>query len=223
MSTTQIRHEQALKSRGENAPEKQKQLATNLQEVLGDRINVLPPAAWAYGLSVELSQKIVNAPGEVAKLFLSLRDDPRFLFNMLVDVTAVDWLDRRELRFEVVYQLLSLTHHHRLCLKAQLTEDAPEIDSARHCWASGNFMEREVWDMYGITFRGHGDLRRILLYDEFVGHPLRKDYPLRGKQPRLELRVPELRNTAADLNRPVLGGPGSYSSGLVSLPKSRAN
>ena len=123
---------------------------------------------------------------------------------MLIDITAVDYLDSREPRFDVVYQLLSLTHHHRLCLKISADEAKPEVESIRSLWEGANFLEREVWDMYGITFRGHGDLRRILMYDEFVGHPLRKDYPLRAKQPRVQMRIPELRNTSPDMEREVL-------------------
>jgi NADH:ubiquinone oxidoreductase subunit C len=65
-------------------------------------------------------------------------------------------------------------------------------------------MEREAWDMYGVTFKGHPDQRRILMYDEFEGHPLRKDYPVQGKQPRIPLRSPEVRNTAVDMARPNL-------------------
>ncbi|MCB0345182.1 MAG: NADH-quinone oxidoreductase subunit C, partial [Bdellovibrionales bacterium] len=139
------------------------------------------------------------------------RDAPKLAYNMLIEVTAVDWLDKREPRFDVVYQLLSLEHLHRLCIRIEVDEDKPEVDSVVSLWPTANFLEREVWDMYGISFAGHGDLRRILMYDEFVGHPLRKDYPLRGKQPRVPLRIPELRNTAPDMVR----------SELVSLPSRR--
>lgn len=184
-------------------PEVQRKLTENLREIFGERISFVRPHAWRdFGLTIETSS---TANLEV---FRVLRDDPRFLFNMLIDVTAVDWLDQQERRFDVVYQLLSLTHHHRLCVKISVSEEQPEVDSVRPLWNAANFLEREVWDMYGIKFRGHGDLRRILMYDEFVGHPLRKDYPLRGKQPRVPLRIPELRNTSADM----------FREELVSLP-----
>ncbi len=134
----------------------------------------------------------------------TLKTDSQISLDMLIDVTCVDWLDKKENRFEMVYNFLSLTNNTRLCLKVALSEDKPEIPSLVSLWNSANFLEREVFDMYGIKFGGHPDLRRILMYDEFVGHPLRKDYPLKGKQPRVELRVPELHNSSADLHRETL-------------------
>jgi NADH-quinone oxidoreductase subunit C len=101
---------------------------------------------------------------------------------MLVDLTAVDYLGETP-RFEVVYHLLSLKHNHRVRIKARVLESAPEIDTVISVWPAAGWMEREVWDLYGIRFRGHPDLRRILLYEEFEGHPLRKDYPKEKRQP----------------------------------------
>ncbi len=134
----------------------------------------------------------------------ALKSDPSIELNMLIDVTCVDWLDSKDSRFEMVYNFMSLKHNTRLCLKAYLSEDKPEIASLVSLWNSANFLEREVFDMYGIIFTGHPDLRRILMYEEFVGYPLRKDYPLKGKQPRVELRVPELHNSSEDLHRESL-------------------
>ncbi len=111
-----------------------------------------------------------------------LRDDPDTAFDMLTDLTAVDYLGEA-LRFEVVYHLYSVSKNHRLRVKARIAESACEIDSLCALWPSANWMEREVWDLYGIRFRGHPDLRRILLYEEFQGHPLRKDYPKERRQP----------------------------------------
>lgn len=186
-------------------PERQQQLRLRLQERLKDQLVEIPPLAGEYGLAF-------GAPSKGSReLFKVLRDDPKLAFNMLSDVTAVDWLDRREPRFDVVYQLVSITYQHRLCIKIQLPEENPEVDSVVSLWASASFLEREVFDMFGIKFAGHPDLRRILLYEEFVGFPLRKDYPLRGKQPRLELRIPELRNTSDDMHR----------GELVALPSKR--
>jgi NADH-quinone oxidoreductase subunit C len=106
--------------------------------------------------------------------------------NFLVDLTAVDYLGR-DPRFEVVYHLRSFSTGERLRVKAPLTEpddgSYPVIDSVVALWAGANWFEREVWDLYGIKFRGHPDLRRILMYEEFVGHPLRKDYPKERRQP----------------------------------------
>jgi NADH-quinone oxidoreductase subunit C len=115
------------------------------------------------------------------------RDDPGLRFDMLMDLTAVDWLrypGREEgARFEVVYHLYSVAENHRVRVKVPVDEDAPVVASATGLWASANWFEREVWDMFGIRFEGHPDLRRLLMYEEFVGHPLRKDYVINRRQP----------------------------------------
>ena len=103
-------------------------------------------------------------------------------FEMLTDLTAVDYLGE-EPRFEMVYHLYSVARNERLRVKARVAETAAEIDTLVGLWPSADWMEREVWDLYGIRFRGHPDLRRILLYDEFEGHPLRKDYAKEHRQP----------------------------------------
>jgi NADH-quinone oxidoreductase subunit C len=105
--------------------------------------------------------------------------------DMLTDLTVVDYLGQTP-RFEVVYHLYSVTHRHRLRVKvpvADATESECWVDSATGLWQSANWAEREAWDLYGVRFRGHPDLRRILMYDEFKGHPLRKDYPQNARQP----------------------------------------
>ena len=151
---------------------------------------------------VELGDLIVTVNAEALfDVLKACKESPSLDFSMLVDVTAVDWLDARENRFEVVYQLLSVNKRHRLTIKVPVSEDKPEVPSATSLWNSANFQEREVWDMFGIRFAGHADLRRILMYDEFVGHPLRKDYPVQGKQPRVPLRYPEVENTALKMSR----------------------
>jgi NADH-quinone oxidoreductase subunit C len=86
-------------------------------------------------------------------------------------------------RFAVVYHFFSLPLKHRLRIEVLLQEDDPEVDSVTSLWAGADWLEREVWDMFGIRFRGHPNLKRILMYDEFVGHPLRKDYPVNRRQP----------------------------------------
>lgn len=179
-------------------PDVQVRLSAALDQAFGASIVRLEDNAWEYGLCYSL-----EADG-AREVFRKLKDDPQFAFNMMMDVTAVDWMDRRDLRFEVVYQLMSLTHQTRLCLKVSASEDNPRVESVAPLWSSANFLEREVFDMYGVVFEGHGDLRRVVMYDEFVGHPLRKDYPIRGKQPRVPLRIPELRNTSADMQRDQL-------------------
>ena len=128
---------------------------------------------------------IVDA-ARIADVMKKLRDDPELFMNFLVDITAVDYLGR-EPRFEVVYHLRSFKSGARLRVKAPLDEPEdgsnPALDTICPLWASANWFEREVWDLYGIKFRGHPDLRRILMYEEFVGHPLRKDYPKEKRQP----------------------------------------
>jgi NADH-quinone oxidoreductase subunit C len=131
-------------------------------------------------------ETLVVDPARVADVMKTLRDDPELFMNFLVDITAVDYLGR-EPRFEVVYHLRSFKTGARLRVKAPLAEPEdgsnPAIDTIVPLWASANWFEREVWDLYGIKFRGHPDLRRILMYEEFVGHPLRKDYPKEKRQP----------------------------------------
>jgi NADH-quinone oxidoreductase subunit C len=121
-------------------------------------------------------------PTRIVEVLRLLRDDPELEFEMLTDVTAVDYVGEVP-RFEVVYHLYSVAKNHRVRIKARVPEEAPEIESAVAVWPSANWMEREIWDLYGIRFRNHPDLRRILLYEQFDGHPLRKDYPKEKRQP----------------------------------------
>jgi len=115
------------------------------------------------------------------------RDDAALRFDMLMDLTAVDYLTYpgREAgpRFEVVYHLYSVPHNHRVRIKAGVDEDEPVVPTAVGLWPIANWLEREVWDMFGLRFAEHPDLRRLLLYEEFEGHPLRKDYPVSRRQP----------------------------------------
>ncbi|HEY7491294.1 MAG TPA: NADH dehydrogenase (quinone) subunit D [Candidatus Tectomicrobia bacterium] len=113
-----------------------------------------------------------------------LRDDAALRYNFLMDLTAVDYLTMgRTPRYEVVAHLYSLPHNQRVRLKTRIPDDDPRLDSLMPVWEGANWFEREVYDMFGITFVGHPDLRRILLYEGFEGHPLRKDYPQDKEQP----------------------------------------
>jgi NADH-quinone oxidoreductase subunit C len=138
---------------------------------LGDDTLVLTPASWK----------------EVCRF---LKDHQQSDMNMLTDLTAVDYPDR-DPRFEVVAHLYSLNRGHRLRLKARIGDrdgETVELDTVTDLWASANWLERECFDMFGVKFLGHPDLRRILLYPEFEGHPLRKDYPAEKIQPLLQYR-----------------------------------
>jgi NADH-quinone oxidoreductase subunit C len=114
----------------------------------------------------------------IARVLKFLRDDVNCQFKQLMDVCGVDYPSREE-RFEVVYNLLSLTHNRRIRVKVAASEDTP-VPTVVEVFSSANWWERETWDMYGIAFRDHPDLRRILTDYGFQGHPLRKDFPLTG-------------------------------------------
>jgi len=121
------------------------------------------------------------------EIFAALRERPEIALDFLTDLTAVDYLGQSP-RFEVVYHLYSFAHNHRLRIKIRVPESDPWVHSLVPLWKAANWLEREAWDMFGIRFVGHPDLRRILLYEEFVGHPLRKDYPYDKRQPLTEER-----------------------------------
>lgn len=125
-----------------------------------------------------------------------LKDEPLLCFDMLTDLTAVDYLPR-EPRFEVVYQLYSTGQGMRLRLKVAVPEEDPTVDTVSGLWPIANWLEREVWDMYGLRFTGHPDMRRILLYEQFEGHPLRKDYPKERRQPLVRRPEPEIAEVMA--------------------------
>ena len=117
-----------------------------------------------------------------------LRDDPQSRMDMFVDLTCVDRLPRQP-RFDVVLHLYSLEKKHRVRLYAGVQDKDPTIASLVPVWPGANWFEREAYDMYGVRFDGHPDLRRILMYPEFQGYPLRKDYPKEKRQPLLR-RLP---------------------------------
>ena len=186
-----------ITARTMDIPQNQKDLESELNKKFSSKIKLLKPHAWkAFGLTYQIDR------ADSLEFFKTLKDE--FCFEMLVDLTCVDWLDEKENRFEVIYQFLSLEKKQRLCIKIPVPERDAKVPSVIKLWPAANFLEREAWDMYGVEFENHGDLRRILMYDEFKGHPLRKDYPILKKQPRLKLRLPELHNTAKDMQRQQL-------------------
>jgi len=118
---------------------------------------------------------------KITALLRFLHDNPELAFDHITDITAVDF-PNEEPRFEVVYQLYSIGKNHRVRVKARVPEEDCSIDSATSIWKGANFLEREVYDMMGITFNHHPDLRRILMTEDFnEGYPLRKDFPVEGR------------------------------------------
>ena len=133
------------------------------------------------------------APADLREVLTFLRDEPSLDMNMLMDVGGVDYMGydadpddddapARPHRFEVVYAMFSLKLRHRIRIKVAVKDDSVEVPSVWDLWRVANWMEREVWDMYGVRFTNHPNLRRILNHDDFEGHPLRKDYPINKRQ-----------------------------------------
>jgi len=120
-----------------------------------------------------------------------LRSDERCSFEQLSDLAGVDYLNfpKAKDRYGVVYSLLSLSKEHRLWVKVFVNDPNPEVPSVVSIWHGATWMEREVWDMFGVRFSDHPDLRRILTWESFEAHPLRKDYPLTGRGEREDFKV----------------------------------
>lgn len=110
-----------------------------------------------------------------------------YAYTMLLDLTCVDYMEE-DLRFEMVYHLFSIANNERLRIKVRLSEKDLKIDSLTPLWKNANWLEREVYDMFGVHFEGHPYLVRLFMYDGFEGYPLRKDYPLRKRQPLIPMR-----------------------------------
>ncbi|HTL61517.1 MAG TPA: NADH-quinone oxidoreductase subunit C [Nitrospira sp.] len=149
------------------------QLADRVQEHFP--VGFVKAVQWRGDLAITVTKEKLH---EVAQF---LRDDPAMDFDYIVHVSSVDWPDDEE-RFEVVYEFYSIRKRHRIRLKTRVTESDCTVESLTDLWKGADFMEREVYDMMGIRFRGHPDLRRILMPDDYAeGYPLRKDFPVRGK------------------------------------------
>ena len=138
----------------------------------------VPGAAYEAGRSVDFATIYVPA-AVLTETCRALRDTPSLRFNVLIEITAADYLPR-EPRFEVVYHLLSIPNRQRLRVKVRVGSN--EIDgvvpTVQSVWPAAGWPEREVWDMFGIVFAGHTDLRRLLMPEDWEGHPARKDYPV---------------------------------------------
>ncbi|MBA2340941.1 MAG: NADH-quinone oxidoreductase subunit C [Pyrinomonadaceae bacterium] len=169
---------------------REKQIEAQASE--GTDTTVQPLVSALQNGNLEWVSEIVQAFGEVTVIVprASVAEACRFLktaagfeFNMLSDIAGVDRGVEEEPRFEVNYQLFSTTKYHRLRLKVLLNEDDARVPSVTGVWRTANWHERETFDMFGIIFEGHPDLRRILLPEDWQGHALRKDFPLRGYEP----------------------------------------
>lgn len=139
-------------------------------------------ASWVVSVVDAHGEVTVTVPREsIVDACRFLRDDHGF--DLLADLCGADNGPEEDPRFEVNYHLFSATHHQRLRLKVMLSEDDPHVTTVSQIWRTADWHERETYDMFGVVFDGHPDLRRILLPSDFDGHALRKDYPLRGYEP----------------------------------------
>ncbi len=178
-----------------------------IKDDLQDFFKKFPEAEY----SEQFSQPNIRIPKEkLAEVFDFFKNHRKYPMDMLLDVTAIDYLSSdyaekpnltgreedlySETRFDVVYHFYSVATNKRVRIITSCGGEQPEVISSYSWWQAAHFLEREVWDMFGIKFTNHPDLRRVLLYPEFKGYPLRKDYPLMGEQPRIKLRNPEQDN-----------------------------
>lgn len=153
-------------------------------KVLHDFINKLKEenSAWISDVTEAFGEVTAVVPREaIVDVCWILKTQHNF--NLLADLCGADRGPEDDPRFEVNYHLFSTKHHNRLRLKVLLTEDEPKVKSVVSVWKTANWHERETYDLLGVIFEGHPDLRRILLPSDFDGHALRKDYPLRGYEP----------------------------------------
>jgi NADH-quinone oxidoreductase subunit C len=155
-------------------------MTMSMLERVKERLASAQEATLTHGMLV-----VKLPPGEVLPAVQALKSE--FDFDLFTDVTAVDWLGQKP-RFEVVWHFYSTKHFARVRLKTRVPELDPAVDSLVALYGSARFMERECHEMYGIAFRGNPDLRPILLYEGFKGHPLRKDYPKQQEQPLVPYR-----------------------------------
>ena len=132
------------------------------------------------GVKFDRDEMTIYVPREMIRQAAALlKDDSACPFNYLSDITCVDW-HPSEPRFEVIYHLLSIPHKERVRLKVRLSGENPALDSLTSVWPGANYFEREVFDLFGVRFNGHPYLRRLLMPENWEGHPLRKDYPVEG-------------------------------------------
>jgi len=201
------------------------QLADSLSKHFGDKLQVC--TVGCYQVIVEV------AASDLLSICKELRDNPQFKYEMLIDVVGVDYLhfgvaewqtestthtgfsrgveveqtekEKTERRFAVIYQLLSISHNHRLTLRTYAEGEPPQVESVVSIWAAANWPEREAFDLYGVYFNNHPDLRRILTDYGFIGHPFRKDFPQSGEvEVRYDATQKRVVNEPVDIEPRVL-------------------
>lgn len=165
----------------------QADITARVKERFGDRILAHTDHFGQHAVTVR--------PDTLVELAVFLRDEADLAMDFLTDLGGVDYLGyeadgipEREWRFEVAYQFYSMDLKHRYRVKVAVEDDSIHVPTLASIWRTANWLEREVYDQFGIVFDGHKNLRRILNHDEFVGHPLRKDYPIDKRQPLVEMR-----------------------------------
>jgi NADH-quinone oxidoreductase subunit C len=147
-----------------------------MDEILQEAINTLIQRCAAQVSQSQPETSVIIDPSQVVEACRILRDE--FKFEMLADETAVDYWPAVKPRFHMIYQVYSYHHNIRMCLRVPLDGNAPSIPTVESIYPNSNWHEREIWDLFGIRFEGHTDLRRILMPHDWEGYPLRKDYPL---------------------------------------------
>jgi NADH-quinone oxidoreductase subunit C len=192
-------------------------------QILSERCGASLDPRDQWGLTV------VVEPDRLRPCMQLLRDDPSFLCDAMLDITAIDYLGypgHDQARFAVVYLLKSTrSASHRIRVKVWLEEESPMVPSVHDLWKIANWQERETWDQYGIVFDGHPNLKRLLNHVEFAGHPLRKDYPVKKRQwlstndpmiDQLEARL--VRNGYEVLERVPVNSASVEETGLLGKP-----
>ena len=152
-----------------------------------------PPADKAKAVEGGRDASFQARPAHLMAVMGALRDDPELHFDFLQNLTAVDWMKRDAI--QVVYHLFSYQHRHEICVRVEVPRAAPHVASVMSLWPTANWHEREQFDLLGVVFEGHPDLRRLLMPDDWVGHPMRKDF----QEPKTYRGMPTSRPSPMDL------------------------
>jgi NADH-quinone oxidoreductase subunit C len=156
------------------------ELIMTAPEIIDILTPLLPGASFEVGRSIDFATIYVRGE-HLVETCRTLRDNPALRFTTIIEVTAADYFPRQP-RFEVVYHLLSIEHRMRLRVKVRVSNTG-SLPTVEGVWKGAGWPEREVWDMFGIVFEGHADLRRLLMPEDWDGHPARKDYPVQISKP----------------------------------------